>query len=258
MPHHQNFLKAGEMDAKLENLVVVILFISCFTEIMLWMVIKWPIHQITKQPGPMRCGIVTVVTSLNKKVRFGVQHLKGSYNMKKFILIIFLLNLSGCKWFTQASPSFYAMTDYAVPEGTPAFQQGFKDGCSAASYSRGNTLYKHLNSFKYDTALIGNTEYVFGQKRGYSWCFQQAQSTTSGPNGSWDRAIEPHGYDPTFSSGDIGTAWDGMFGGSGGSLGGAIGGDVGGFMGTLNGSGSGIMSGNPIWAGGSKGQIFGQ
>ena len=116
---------------------------------------------------------------------------------------------------------------------------------------------KHINKFKYDPALIGNTEYRFGQKRGYSWCFQQAQSANSGAIGSWERSIHPYGYDTTFNSGNIGSAWDGFFGHSG-ALGEKAGGDVGGFMGVLNGGGSGVFGGDPLYSGGSKGQIFGQ
>lgn len=180
--------------------------------------------------------------------------------MKKFLLILTILQLSSCRWFSDASPQFYQGVSFAVPKGTPAFQEGFKHGCSAATYARGNVFYKNLNGWKYNPALIGNSEYRFGQKRGYSWCFQQALSANTGPNGSWDRVIHPLGYDKTFSTGNIGDAWNGMFGGHGGSLGHKAGGDVGGIMSVFGGAGASqtLLGSNPLYAGGSKGQIFGQ
>lgn len=178
--------------------------------------------------------------------------------IKKLILILALLQLSSCEWFKHIGSPFYAWTKIKVPDGTPAFQQGFRDGCSTSTYGRSNVLYKNLYGYKYDPAMIGNSEYRFGHSRGYTWCFQQSLSGVSGPNASWDRYISPYGYDATFSSGDIGNAWGGFFGGTGGSLGASVGGDVGGFMGTLTNSGGSVMNSNPLWAGGSSGQIFGQ
>ena len=178
--------------------------------------------------------------------------------IKKIILTILLLQLCGCEWFKHIGSPFYAWTNIKVPDGTPAFQKGFKDGCSTSTYGRSNVFYKNKYGYKYDPAMIGNSEYRFGHSRGYTWCFQQSLAGDTGPNASWDRYILQAGYDSTFSSGDIGGAWSGFFGGSGGSLGGAVGGDVGGFVGALTNSGTGATGSNPLWAGGSSGQIFGQ
>ncbi|MBU6338937.1 MAG: hypothetical protein KGQ36_03085 [Rickettsiales bacterium] len=180
---------------------------------------------------------------------------------KKLILILLIFQLGGCEWFKHIGSPYYSWTTPAIPDGTPAFQQGFRDGCSTSTYARSNVLYRNKNSYKYDPAMIGNPEYRFGHSRGYTWCFQQALSGDTGAVGSWDKYLFPGGYDTTFNSGDIGGAWDGFFGGTGGSLGGAVGGDVGGFMGTLTNSGTGAIGtggGGPLWAGGSSGQIFGQ
>ena len=180
--------------------------------------------------------------------------------IKKFILCITIISqLTSCKWFTRIGSPFYAMTDFKIPDGTPAFQQGFKDGCSNSTYARSNQFYRNKYGYKYDPKMIGNTEYRLGQTRGYAWCFQQSLSGVSGAVGSWDKYIHPYGYDATFSSGNIGDAWGGFFGGSGGSLAQTAGGDVGGFMGTLTNSGKSVMSGGAVfWEGGSSGQIFGQ
>ncbi len=180
--------------------------------------------------------------------------------MKKIILIILLLQLDGCKWFSKASLPFYMGTNPDVPEGTPAFQKGWKDGCSSSTYARSNVYYRSKNSYKYDPVMIGNPEYRFGHQRGYAWCFQQSLSGQTGANGSWDRFILPYGYDSTFSSRDINQAWGGMFlGTSGAPLKDNVGGNVGDFVGVFGGSGdSSLFGANPLWAGGSKGQIFGQ
>jgi len=175
-----------------------------------------------------------------------------------FLVILILLQLTSCKWFGKIGSPFYSMTNFKVPDGTPAFQQGFRDGCSTSTYARSNVLYRNRYGYKYDPKMIGNSEYRFGHSRGYAWCFQQSLSGSTGPVGSWDKYLHPGGYDSTFSSANIGSAWDGFFGGHGGSLGHAAGGDVGGFMGTLTNSGGSVMNSNPLWAGGSSGQIFGQ
>ncbi len=177
---------------------------------------------------------------------------------KLLIFILFLYTLCSCKWFGNIGSPFYAMTDIKIPDGTPAFQQGFRDGCSTSTYARNNVLFRNRYGYKYDPKMIGNAEYRFGHSRGYTWCFQQSLAgVTSTAGGSWDRYMHPWGYDATFSSGDINSAWGGFFKGNG-SLAHSAGGDVGGFMGTLTNSNSSVMSANPLWAGGSSGQIFGQ
>lgn len=182
--------------------------------------------------------------------------------MKKLILIILMLQLGSCKWFTNASLPFYAGTNPSVPDGTPAFQKGWKDGCSTSTYARSNVFYRSKNSYKYDPAMIGNPEYRFGHQRGYTWCFQQSLSPTTGAVGSWDRFILPYGYDSSFSSRDMGEAWGGMLPGNAnaGVMGSKnVGGNVGDFVGVFGGSSDNSLFGaNPLWAGGSKGQIFGQ
>ena len=180
--------------------------------------------------------------------------------MRKVFFIILVLQLSACEWFTSASSPFMSLASPNIPDGTPIFQKGFKDGCSSANYSRGNGFYRSINSGKYDPTMIGSSEYRFGHKRGYSWCFTQAASSTSGAVGSWDRVISPYGYNAGFSSKNINQAWGGMFSGTTGkAMGETVGGNVGGFMGVFSGSGDNSLFGaNPLWAGGSKGQIFGQ
>lgn len=184
-----------------------------------------------------------------------------------------VMELAGCKWITRASSPYFSMTNFKVPDGTPVFQKGFKDGCSTVLYSRGNVLYRNRYGYKYDPKLIGNSEYRFGHQRGYTWCFQHSLAATSGPVGSWDRIIQPYGYDRTFDARSVEAAYGGMLsetesaaplsmtpGTFGGNLNDATFGVWGGTGsgGFLTTGGGGVFTANPLWAGGSKGQIFGQ
>ena len=182
--------------------------------------------------------------------------------MKLFIKIITLLiflSLGGCRWFTDARTPFNFGTNIKIPEGTPAFQTGFKDGCSTALYSRGNVFYRTKYGYRYDPKMIGNTEYHFGHRRGYSWCFLVALAPL---NKSFDAYIEDPPFD--MSAGDIGSAWDGFFGGVGGTS--ALGSNptaadnIGGIIDllTTNDSGQTAIGTNPFWSGNSVGQFFGQ
>ncbi len=180
--------------------------------------------------------------------------------------------MTGCKWFSSAGTTYYAWTNFKVPEGTPVFQQGFKDGCSTVLYARGNDFYHTRYKYKYDPTLIGNTEYRFGHQRGYTWCFQTVLSAVSGPNGAPDKFLfvygnESWGFDA--SPGDINNS--GLFGGQGGDSAfnsslttpgsgvnamfdvfqkGTDSTGVGGVGGTVFGT-------NPLWSGGSSGQFLG-
>ena len=135
--------------------------------------------------------------------------------LKFFLLIIFLLELAGCKWFGRSGKPFLEWSNITIPDGTATFQQGFKDGCSTTLYSRGNVYYKTRYGYRYDPKLIGNPEYRLGHQRGYTWCFEHIV----GPNpiASFDRYILPHGNNAVFDmgAGNINNAWGGMFDGVG-------------------------------------------
>lgn len=201
---------------------------------------------------------------LNKKVRFGAQHLVVFYNIfmnlsSKILIISLLLLSSSCRWFSDAALPFISFAQTNVPDGTPSFRRGFKDGCTTGQYSRGNQFYRGYSSYRYDPKMIGNAEYRFGHQRGYSVCFVKFAGTAEGPNISFDRMLNPGGYDPTFNAQDINTTWGGAFNGLNDSLKGSAGSGVNGiFEMWSGGTGGGAFSANPLWAGGSKGQIFGQ
>jgi hypothetical protein len=180
--------------------------------------------------------------------------------LKKIFLIILLLNLSSCKWFTEAGAPFFANMKIHVPKGTPSFQKGFYDGCSTTLYSRGNVLYRNIYGYRYDPKMITNPEYRMGHQRGYNYCFVMVLQYESGPRGSPDRVLFPHGYDDTFNAGDINDAWGGFFKqGIATPIGVTSGNGLDGLFDMWSGGeGGGVFSANPLWAGGSKGQFFGQ
>lgn len=179
--------------------------------------------------------------------------------LSKIIIAVFLLQLGACKWFTGAGTPYFSWSNFKVPDGTPAFQQGYKDGCSTVLYARGNIWYRTRYGYRYDPKMIGNPEYRFGHSRGYTWCFQQVLSGTGGPVGSWDKYIQPYGYDSTFTvpTDGVSKAWGDFFqGGVASPIPSASLNSI--FDDLSGGSSGGAFSAHPIWAGHSKGQIFGQ
>ncbi len=189
---------------------------------------------------------------------------------QKILLIVLLTQgLVACRWLGAVGSTYFAGTNFKIPDGTPTFQKGFKDGCSTVLYARGNDWYRSRYKYHYDTAMVGNTEYRFGHQRGYTWCFQNILSSTAGW-GSADKFLFP--YPPVFdpSPGNINA--QGLLGDSGnapmsGSLLGGPGGGIDGSFSVLQkgndgmGVGGGgsytVFGGNPLWAGGSSGQFFG-
>ena len=179
-------------------------------------------------------------------------------NFVKILLLFSLLGLSSCAWFGKsATKSFLRNSNVPMPPGSPLFQRGFEVGCAQILYSRGNFFYRTLFGYHYDTALNYNKDYRFGYKRGYNACFITVIATKIP---SFDRALFP-----SIGAGgnDIGTGFysqtnyddtSGMFGGI---LNSSVGGDVNGVVENA-GSGGGVFSANPLWAGNSKGQFFGQ
>ncbi len=156
-----------------------------------------------------------------------------------------------------------------IPDGTPAFQKGFRDGCETVNYARGNVFYRSRYGYRYDPKMISNSEYRFGHSRGYSWCFYHVLSPSTGPQASVLGFVTPT-YDTTFNKMHINATWGDMFSGSGsGVMGGStssIGGGLDGIWGALpkgvDGSGNAGVGqgalGHPFWASGSTEQIFGQ
>lgn len=176
------------------------------------------------------------------------------------ICLTCLLILGSCAMFNVVGTPFIAFTKIKIPDGTPAFQKGFQDGCITGEYSRGNEFYRTRSGFRFDPKMMGNSEYLFGHKRGYSVCFKLFAGSIEGPNTSADRALNPYGYDTTFNAQDLNSAWGGMFDGVTPSMKGSLGNGIDGVFGIWSGgsSGNSVFGANPLWSDGSKGQIFGQ
>lgn len=72
--------------------------------------------------------------------------------------------------------------NYTIPDGSPMFQKGWKDGCENGLYSRANALYRtKYNDFNYDPSSIDNPEYRFGYGKAYGYCFTM---NTAGGHGA--------------------------------------------------------------------------
>jgi hypothetical protein len=86
--------------------------------------------------------------------------------MKKTFLIAMILLLNSC------SSSFLSMTSFKVPDGTPLFQEGWRDGCSTQLGVRSTSFYRmKYAGYKRNPDYIDNPEYNFGYSKGYSYCF---------------------------------------------------------------------------------------
>ena len=109
------------------------------------------------------------------------------------------------------------------------------------------------HKYNYNTKLNGNSEYRFGYTRGKSFCFNYIVGGVS----SFDRMLFPH-KDPIVAQ-DYNTTVDGMFGGVDSPIPAADNGGLNGLFDMWAGSGStSALGANPLWAGGSSGQFFGQ
>ncbi len=170
--------------------------------------------------------------------------------MLRIILLITLLFFTSCRWFEAADTPFQMFGNFKVPEGTPVFKRGYRDGCATMLHARGNGFYRWKHKYNYNPKMHHHPEYRFGYKRGMSFCFN---SITPGVT-SWDRHLYYH-KDNSMMAKDYNST--GLFDG---------GVDVPGSNSDLTnvlqafwGKGkNSVMGGNVLWAGGSEGQFFGQ
>ncbi len=171
----------------------------------------------------------------------------------KILLIIFtIFILSSCKLFTEATTPYTFMSSFKVPDGSPSFKQGYRDGCSFLFYARGNGYYRALHKYKYNPKLNGNPEYRFGYKRGASYCFNYIVSGVK----SFDRFLFPD--DNSIIAGSINDT-EAFGNGLDAPIPQAGGGGIDGIFGMWAGSGkTSAFGSDPLWSGGSKGQFFGQ
>ncbi|MBU6141344.1 MAG: hypothetical protein KGP29_07340 [Proteobacteria bacterium] len=180
---------------------------------------------------------------------------------KTLLVALLFFSLVSCKIFTiPGKVAFLPFTNFKVPPGTPAFQAGYKDGCSGVIYARGNVFYRSRYDYRYDPEMIGNAEYKFGYSKGWGWCFYNVVGVgQSAPNKSADRFLSPYGTRPTFdtSPNTVDNAWGGFFGGlsspiDGNSTPGGLDGSYDilqkGISGGSAGSGQSAF-GNPLWSG---------
>lgn len=124
--------------------------------------------------------------------------------MYKILIISILLTTSGCRWFADAKGLHnLAFTNIRVPEGTPNFQKGYKDGCATVLYSRTNALYRAKYEYRFDPELIDNKEYFFGRKRGYNYCFGYSTGGSGHFGSGWDKYIYGQGTPFDMGRGNI-------------------------------------------------------
>jgi hypothetical protein len=123
--------------------------------------------------------------------------------VKSFLILLLLVSVSSCKWFSSSSLPNLAFTNIKVPAGTPNFKKGFKDGCSTVLYSRGFGLYRARYSYSFHPELIDDPEYYFGRKRGYNFCFGYVAGSSGHFAKGWDGYIYAQGTPFDMGAGNI-------------------------------------------------------
>ena len=118
------------------------------------------------------------------------------------LIFVATLVISGCQWFRGADTTFFSGTNIKIPEGTPTFKKGFRDGCESVLSSRGNTFYRaRYKGFKYDPRLIDDSEYKFAVSRGYGFCFNYIIRFIN-DSGSDEYIVSPSYFDWSLGSVD--------------------------------------------------------
>lgn len=175
--------------------------------------------------------------------------------LRTFCLILLLFS-TNCRMFkAMAKGPMTAWTKITPPDGTPAFQAGFRDGCQQMLYARGNGFYRWRYKYRYNPRMKGNQQYRAGQRRGASTCFNFVTPGVYSP----DRYIFRHKIAAGFMAKDYNSATGGLFGGLDSPIPKAASGGLNGVFQVWGGSGSdSVFGANVLWAGGSKGQFFGQ
>jgi hypothetical protein len=169
------------------------------------------------------------------------------------LAIIVSCLLSSCQWIKSASTPYFMFTNFKVPEGTPKFQAGYRDGCSSVLYARGSVFYRNRYGFRYDNKMINDQEYNFGHQRGYSWCFQHSIQGNTGTRGSITKIIDDYGYDSTFNRSTI-KDFGGLMGDKGmWKMGYNINDTLSSFQKTADGSN---LSNNLLWTGANSSGLF--
>jgi len=178
---------------------------------------------------------------------------------KILFIIILAINISGCRWFSGSGLSFVAFTDIRIPPGTPKFKKGFKDGCGSVLHSRGNIFYRSIYTHSFDPKLIDDSEYSFGYKRGYSYCFQRQFGIFGG--GADQYLANPPSFTQGMGPGSIDLTVN-PDGAARSPLGGAIVPDSGldgvvGYTTTNKLGNTGVFGAYPTWGSQTTGQNFG-
>lgn len=177
-------------------------------------------------------------------------------NLKKLVTLLFLFEITSCGVASiPGKVTAFPLTNFKVPDGTPAFQAGYKVGCSAVMYARGNVFYRSRNDYNYDPKMIGVKDYRTGYSRGWAWCFNNIANLNmgGGANGSIDLGLFPAGHPFDSSPSTVDEAWGGFFETPAPNIIEIGSGLDGSFSVWQKGkSGGTALGGNPIWSGGGS------
>lgn len=88
--------------------------------------------------------------------------------MKNVVVIFLILLLTACGF--KYEPATLRQGGGIPQNGSPAFNQGWRDGCDSGMAAFGNYTYKLIYGFKKDTKQLNNPEYVSAWNSAYNTC----------------------------------------------------------------------------------------
>ena len=101
--------------------------------------------------------------------------------MIKHIAIICLMLLTSACSFKYMPQT---LKDSGIPQnGSPEFNQGWRDGCDSGMAAFGNYTYKLIYNFKKDMRLLNNQEYTAAWNSAYNSCRWYTSTWLQPPGG---------------------------------------------------------------------------
>lgn len=91
--------------------------------------------------------------------------------MKLIFLILFLcISLAGCDGVPDEMKPAHRVFNYMPKNGSPEYEQGWKQGCESGMSGMTNSFYQSFYVFKQDNSLLKNEVYYKAWKDSYDYC----------------------------------------------------------------------------------------
>ena len=101
--------------------------------------------------------------------------------MKTLFVIMLAFSLSACGF--KYGPQTLKSQGGIPQNGSPEFNQGWRDGCDTGMAAFGNYTYKLIYGFKKDMNLLNNAEYTSAWNSAYNTCRWYTSTWLTTPGG---------------------------------------------------------------------------